>query len=68
MRPSLGHVGDLSPDLDEEWPVWRIVLDGRSLEEVDKMSFTDIQKLNGLLDMREDYEAAARAWENRDQT
>ena len=68
MRPSLGHVGDLPPELDAEWPVWRIVLDGRSLDEVDNMSFMDIHKLNGLMDMREDYEAASRAWENRDQS
>jgi hypothetical protein len=54
--------------LDAEWPVWRIVLDGRSLDEVDKMSFEDIHKLNSLMDMREDYEAASRAWENRDQS
>ncbi len=50
----------------EEWPVWRIVLEGRSLHEVDSWSYVDILKFNDLMDMRQDYESAMNAWQNRD--
>jgi len=59
-------VGDLAGDLDEEWPVWRIVLSGRSLSDVDTWPPEDILKYNALLDMRDDFESAVNAWQNRD--
>ena len=56
----MGDIGELSPDLLEEWPVYRIVLAKiATLKEIEEnWCYTDILKMNAYLDMQDDYEQA----------
>lgn len=52
-------MGDLSPIIEDEWPFWRIVIDGkRDISEVRQMDLEEIDKYNSILTMRSDYDTA----------
>lgn len=57
----------LSEELEQEWPVWRLVLSDpqvATLTELDShWSYIDILKANSLLDMRQDQESYQRSLE-----
>jgi hypothetical protein len=60
----IGVVGSLAPEIDERWPILRLVVDLKMpLSEVEKWDIEDIMHLNSVLDMRSDYESAADAYE-----
>jgi hypothetical protein len=55
----LGKVGVLSPELEQEYPLWRIWLKtGTPVHELRKWLYIDVLKANAILDMKEDQEAA----------
>ena len=55
----LGKVGDLDQSLLDEWDFWRVVkINPDFLIHENKLSFPDLQKLNAVLDMSDDYNNA----------
>ncbi|MFX0205155.1 MAG: hypothetical protein ACFFDT_04155 [Candidatus Hodarchaeota archaeon] len=56
-------MGELTEEVNNEWPVWRLIFDGgQTLEEVDSWDYEDIMKANAILDMRDDYGTAIRQY------
>ncbi len=53
---TLGKVGELDQSLLDEWDFWRVVkINSSLLIYEDKISFPDLQKLNAIINMSEDY-------------
>ena len=62
----IGKIGDLRPDLDGEWPIWRLVLEAHQpLSEVLRWDLEDVRKANALLDMRAAHSAAFNEYNTR---
>ena len=60
-------MGSLSPEIEAEFPIWRIWLaKGGDITMYKKWSYTDIMKANALLDMKEDIDSACNAFDERD--
>lgn len=65
-----GLPGTLAPELYDEWPAWRLVMEQvATLEEVQgsraTYSLIDVYKATSLLDMKSDIQEAQRARENK---
>ena len=55
----LGKVGELDQSLLDEWDFWRVVkINPGFLIHENELSFPDLQKLNAVLDMSDDYNDA----------
>lgn len=60
----IGVVGTLDPAVSSRWPILRIVTDLHlPLSEVEKWDLDDIRHVNAVLNMRQDYEGAADAFQ-----
>lgn len=54
----MGDIGKMSPELEREYPLWRIWLKtGTAIDELRKMTYIDVMKANAILDHKEDMEA-----------
>jgi len=55
----LGKVGELDQEILDEWEFWRVARKNSNiLIYENKISFPDLQKLNAVLSMDEDYRDA----------
>lgn len=55
----MGDVGTISPDLQEEYLVWRLVFEANQLlSEVSNWDLPTLVKANQILDMKADMSAA----------
>jgi hypothetical protein len=51
----------MSPELEAEYPFWRLILDvGLPKEDVEEWSLEDVLRANDILDMKQDYKLADR--------
>jgi hypothetical protein len=50
----------MSQELQTEYPIWRIVLEGEKLSEVSEWDWPTIQMYNDFLNMKADMETAYR--------
>lgn len=57
-------MGDLDEELQEEYPIWRIVMSGKgvSLSDIEYWTLEDVEKFNALLDMEQDHQDAHRMY------
>lgn len=63
----IGKVGDLDQSLLDEWEFWKLAKKNSNiLIYEDKLSFPDIQKLNAMIDMDDDYKNALDEYYKKD--
>ena len=63
----IGKVGDLDQSLLDEWEFWKLAKKNSNiLIYEDRLSFPDIQKLNAMIDMDDDYKTAIEEYYKKD--